>query len=75
MKKEFTIWDGDCKVSIEVTQEKKDKVFESIIEWCKKHNHFSGEGICQNDDCIIDSPELISSIVDDIIKPEIEYID
>ena len=59
-------------MKIEWTPEKRIEVCDVLSEWLIKHNACSGECICQDDDCIIDAPELISTLVDDIIKPTTE---
>lgn len=51
----------------------KEQVFNAVVEWCKKHSEYSGEGICQRDTTIIEAPDLIATIVDDIIKFDVEW--
>lgn len=46
----------------------KDKVFDSVVAFCKKHEAFSGEDIFQSDDPQIYAPELIAIIAEDVIK-------
>jgi len=47
------------------------KVLDLVIEWMEEHRSaHSGEGIHQNDECLIEAPILISDIVDDVLKPE-----
>lgn len=58
-------------LKIEWTPEKKDAVCDAIEKWLRKHGAWGGEMIMQDDDCQIYAPDLISDIVDDIIKPEI----
>ena len=58
MIQEFKIYDDNCNVKIDITEEKKTLVFEKILEWCKNHDCISGEKLCQNDKCNIDSPDL-----------------
>lgn len=72
MEKTFTIYRGNCTVTVEVTQEKKDKIFEAILKWCEKYNCTSGEKLCQNDDCNIEAPNLLADIIDDIMNFETE---
>ena len=55
------------------TEEKKEAVIKALENWIIKHRAVAGEVIMQSDDCIIYAPELISDIVDDIIKPEYDY--
>ncbi len=61
------------KVEINWTQEKKDQVIAAIEKWIREHDATAGEVIMQSDDCIITAPELLSDIVDDIIKPTREW--
>lgn len=71
MIKEIKI--GDCIWRINYTPETADAVLNKIIEWMQHPKHYTshnGEGIMQSDDTIIDAPDLISDIVDDILKPE-----
>ena len=68
--KEITI--GRFKYQINYSQEVADQVLNKVIEWMEHKNHYasySGEALFQDDDCIIDAPELISDIVDGILKP------
>ena len=49
------------------------KVTEKIIEWLEDPDHYaahSGEGIMQSDNTIIDAPDLIADILDEILKPK-----
>ena len=73
MIKEFKIYDDNCNVKIDITEEKKTLVFEKILEWCKNHDCISGEKLCQNDECNIDSPDLLSDIIDNVLKFESEW--
>ncbi len=57
-------------VTIEWTPEKKEAVIKMLDEWIRLHGATSGEHIMQSDGCIISSPELLSDLVDEIIKPK-----
>jgi hypothetical protein len=57
-------------IKINWTQAKKDKVAKAIEKWIIEHGAFAGEVIMQDDDAQITAPELLSDLVDDIIKPE-----
>lgn len=69
----FDIYDGDATVTIELTQEKLEEVFEKVLAFAKKTGQFSGEGIAQNDDCNIYASSVLGEIWDDIIKPKEEW--
>lgn len=63
---------GDSKYSILADEQAKQDVFDKIIAWMQDKRHYaahSGEGIMQDDNCTIDAPELISDIIDDILRP------
>ena len=53
----------------------KEQVFNAVVEWCKKHSAYAGEMICQSDTTIIEAPDLMATIVDDIIKFDVEWKD
>ena len=62
-------------ITISWTQEKKDLVINAIENWIRKYHATAGEVIMQSDDCIISAPDLLSDIIDDIIKPEVDFKD
>jgi hypothetical protein len=62
-------------MKIEWTPEKRIHVCDILSEWLIEHGASSGETIMQDDDCQLDAPELLSNIVDNVIKPIIEDAD
>lgn len=46
------------------TAELKELVYQKVLNWFKEHNSFHSETIMQNDDTLIDAPELLSDICD-----------
>lgn len=64
----YEIYRGSTTVTYNDDQETRDKVFDKIIEWLKKYNVSSGEGLCQSDDPQIEAPILMADIVDDILE-------
>jgi len=71
MNKEIKI--GGNLYSINYSPETADEILDKIIAWMEHKDHYAsahGEGIMQNDECIIDAPNLIADIVDDILKPK-----
>lgn len=48
--------------------EVRDKVFERVMAYFKKHEAFCGESISQSDEPIIDAPLVMEDIADNIIK-------
>lgn len=53
----------------------KNQLYEKILQYCKEHDAFIGEKVAQSDDCIIDLPELMIDIVDNIFNFEVKYDD
>jgi hypothetical protein len=70
MTKEIQI--GDSIYEVNCSPEVASAVLNKIFKWMSHPDHYSshsGEGIMQNDNTIIDTPNLLSDIIDDIIKP------
>lgn len=57
------------------TQEKKDKAIERLTKYFEEHG--IGEMIMQNDDALIEAPEVLAEIADDILidREGIMFID
>lgn len=68
----FTIYNGDLKVEVEITDEKKDLIINRILDFCKEHDCVCGESGMQDDDFQIYAPNLIAGILDDILQPKTE---
>jgi hypothetical protein len=61
---------------MQIDEDLKDKVFERVMEYIIKHEAFCGESIHQSDKPILDAPNVMSDIVDNILNiEEIEYDD
>lgn len=67
MEREIKIWGGRTTLRYTVTEEKKQQLWDMMIEWCREHNASCGES-CQNDDFIIDAPEFMADAIDKIIQ-------
>lgn len=63
----------DFIIKFNDNKEIRDKVFDAVIKWCFEYELFSGECIHQCDSGQIEAPNLLSNIVDDIIKFDVEY--
>ena len=64
---------GDSVYEINYTQESADAIINMVIKWMENPRHYAsscGEGIMQDDNCLIDAPELVSSIIDEVLIPE-----
>lgn len=71
MDKEIKI--GNNIYKINYTPETADAILNKVIEWMEHPEHYAahfGEGIMQSDNTVIDASELISDIVDNILKPK-----
>jgi hypothetical protein len=62
---------GDCRA--EVSSACKDAVFAKLMAFFNDHKCWSGESYCQNDSPQIDSMDLMSELLDDIIKAKVTY--
>jgi len=59
-------------VKIDDSQESVNAVFEAVVNWFKKYQCYSGEEIMQDDECLLNAPELLADIADDTLKFEFE---
>lgn len=50
------------------SQEAKNRIFDEVVNWCKKYRSYSGESIMQRDDPQIFAPVLIARLADEILK-------
>lgn len=71
----FKGYDGDGEITINITDEKKDLILERIIKYCKEHDCYCGETLHQSDDCLIYAPDVLSDIIDNILKPEVKWVE
>lgn len=74
MKQEFKIYDGELNVSVEITEETKEKLVEKILSFCKSNDCISGEKLQQSDSCLIEAPNLLSEIMDEVFEFKTEWI-
>lgn len=74
MKKQFNIYNGDLSIKINVTENQKDAIIYEILSYCERNNCISGESLFQNDNCLIEAPEVLSNIIDDILNLKKEWI-
>ena len=59
-----------CCVTYNSGNETKQKVFDRVIQYMKKNSAFSGETIQQCDNCLLEAPNVLSDIVDNILGCE-----
>ena len=43
-------------------------VYEKVLAFLMEREQFSGEGIMQDDDCLIEAPELLGDLADEIFQ-------
>ena len=67
MNKSGTINNYGYVYTYELTESDKDLISDKLIEYYTK-NCLTGESIMQDDDSIIEAPEVLSEIADEIIK-------
>ena len=48
-----------------MTEEKKDKIIEHLMKYIKKHNCIDGEHLMQDDNCLIEAPDVLCDILDE----------
>ena len=65
--RQVEIYNGDCIVTINDDQATKEKVFERLVDYCRKTHCFSGEGLYQSDDPQIQGLELLSDLMDEVL--------
>lgn len=53
----------------------KDAVFNAVLEFFKKHDKFCGDSISQSDGPIVDAPNLLCDLADNIIGFKITWKD
>jgi len=64
---------GNIDVTVNITQEKKDAILERILQYCKDENCVDGETLHQSDECILNAPDVLSDIIDNILKFETNW--
>lgn len=60
--------DDNIVVTGDNSEEAKEKVFQAVMAYFIKHKSFWGESIAQSDNTIIDAPDVMCDIADNIIK-------
>jgi len=63
------------KVDFGWTQDKREAVVDAVEAWLIKMGAFHGETIQQSDRCAEKLPEFMADLVDDIIKPKVDWDD
>jgi len=58
----------DYDITYELNNDLKVAIYQAVLGYFIRHKAFSGEHIMQDDSCIIDAPELLSYIADEIFE-------
>jgi len=61
---------GGAYYFLDCSEEAKNAVYKRIVKYMEDNNCALGEELQQSDKCIIDAPNVLSDIIDDILKPE-----
>jgi hypothetical protein len=68
---------GDTTVTVRGTQyiikrsaEQDKKVVDTLIQWYKEVGCMYAECLIQDDDAVMEAPQVLANILDDILKPE-----
>lgn len=69
-KKTFSYFGEEDAVEVVYSEDTMKKVMYEIFNYMEKYNCYSGEKLHQDDDCIIYAPEVLSEIIDNILKPK-----
>lgn len=70
-----TVSGPDASAVIEMTEEKKRLIVERVLQFFGEHECWSGESVMQCDAPQIDGPEFLADLVDDVLKPKVEWFD
>lgn len=69
-KKTFSYFGEEDAVEVIYSEDTMREVMYKIFDYMETHNCFHGETLHQKDDCIIYAPEVLSEIIDNILKPK-----
>lgn len=56
--------------SVIYNEDTMQRVMDIIFKYMQDNNCFIGESLHQDDDCIIYAPNVLSEIIDDVLKPK-----
>lgn len=70
MNKSYDLYES-ATVLVDIDDFKKNEIIEVLLNYFDDHACWYGEALCQNDDAIIDAPEILAEILDNIIQPKV----
>lgn len=65
----------DYTVEFDDSKESKELIFNTLLEWFKKQEHFTGESLAQSDSTYTEAPDLLSKIAEHCFKFKVEWKD
>lgn len=68
-----TIETKDSIITFNADEATKQAVFDRVLAYYVAHDQFFGEGIHQCDETIIDAPNVMSDIADNVLKFQVEW--
>lgn len=64
------------KLKVKGDRKQIDKqIVDKLIQWFKDFNCYDGETLCQDDDCLIEAPNLLADILDEFFEYELDEED
>lgn len=64
---------GNRLVKYKDDQVTRDAVYEYILAWFIRVETFSGEGVMQNDTPLLEAPQLLVDLADDIFQFDVKW--
>ena len=55
------------KLKIQRSNELDKQIVDKLIQWYEEHRCYDGECLCQDDDSIIDAPNILADILDNYL--------
>lgn len=60
----FKVYNNEIPVSISLTEEKKNKIIQSLIRYMQENDCVDSEKLLQNDDCIMEAPVTLAEMIE-----------
>lgn len=64
---------GTRLVEYQDDQATRDAVYEKVLDWFIQVETFSGEGVMQNDTPLLEAPQLLVDLADDIFQFDVKW--
>lgn len=67
---------GDARITITgPTVEKAEKVYRDLLDFLNDHGVWSGTDLLNDDQTMMDIPDFIAGLIDDVVQPKVTYGD